>query len=134
MPNADDTRARAFLDATPMRALLGIPPEVMDHFMASAYQLYQDGRYLEAEFVCRGLIAADHRYWYPYSLYAATLQKLGRFEEALGMLEVGLRYEPRQPRLLALRQEILRSLARLRAQVPKTATPSAASAVQQEAA
>ena len=28
--------------------------------------------------LCRGLIAADHTYWWSYSLYAATLRRLGK--------------------------------------------------------
>src|SRR5262245_65352238 len=98
------TAAERYLEATPMRAILGIPPEVLDEFMAIAFQLYKGGRYPEAEIVCRGLLAADHRYWYPYSLYAATLQKMGRFGEALAEVDQGLRYEPGQPKLLALRE------------------------------
>jgi tetratricopeptide (TPR) repeat protein len=109
------TAAESYLDETPMRALLGIPPEVIDEFLASAYQLYRDGRYSEAEIVCRGVVAADHRYWYPYTLYAATLQKMGRFREALAQVDQGLKYEPGHPQLIVLRDEIVASAARLKA-------------------
>jgi hypothetical protein len=109
------TAVQDFLDSTPMRAILGIPTEVLDQFMATAFQLYQGGRYPEAEVICRGLLAADHRYWYPYSLYASTLQKLGRFQEAVAQVDLGLKYEPGHPKLLALREAILGSRARLRA-------------------
>ena len=56
--------------------------------------------------LCRGLIAADHKYWWSYSLYAATLRRLGRLREALAQLEKGLAYEPNEPKLLFMRSEI----------------------------
>ena len=75
--------ARSFLEATTMKSLLGIPDEALDAIMAVAYQLYQAGRYPEVDVLCRGLIAADHKYWWSYSLHAATLRRLGRLAEAL---------------------------------------------------
>ena len=80
--------------------------------MPLAYQLYQVGRYAEAEVLCRGLIAADHKYWWSYSLYAATLRRLGRLSEALAQLDKGLAYEPNEPKLLFMRTEIGEALAR----------------------
>ena len=68
--------ARKFLEETTMKSIFGISDEALDAVMALAYQLYQVGRYAEAEVLCRGLIAADHRYWWSYSLYAATLHRL----------------------------------------------------------
>ena len=97
-----------FLEHTPMRAILGIPAEVLDEAMAQAWKLYQAGRYHDAEILCRGLLAADHRYWWAYSLYAAVLKRHGRLREALVQIEAGLRYEPGQPKLLAMRADIAR--------------------------
>ena len=70
--------ARKFLEENTMRSLLDIPEDALDAVMATAYQLYQASRYPEVEVLCRGLIAADHTYWWSYSLYAATLRRLGR--------------------------------------------------------
>jgi tetratricopeptide (TPR) repeat protein len=98
--------AREYLERTPMRALLGIPNEYLDRAMGVAYQLYCGGRYADAEIMCRGLLAADHRYWWAYSLHAAALVKVGRSAEALAQVERGLRYEPAQPKLLAMRDEL----------------------------
>ena len=79
----DPPNARKFLEETTMTSILGIPEEALDAVMAIAYQLYQAGRYPEVEVLCRGLVAADHRYWWSYSLYAATLRSLGRLREAV---------------------------------------------------
>ena len=104
--------ARQFLEETTMKSIFGISDAALDTVMALAYQLYQVGRYAEAEVLCRGLIAADHKYWWSYSLYAATLRRLGRLREALAELEKGLTYEPNEPKLLFMRSEIREALAR----------------------
>jgi tetratricopeptide (TPR) repeat protein len=104
--------ARQFLEETTMKSLFGIPDEALDAIMALAYQLYQVGRYADVEVLCLGLIAADHKYWWSYSLYAATLRRLGRLREALAELEKGLAYEPNEPKLLFMRSEIGEALAR----------------------
>ena len=98
--------ARKFLEENTMRDIFGIPEEALDAVMATAYQLYQAGRYPEVEVLCRGLIAADHKYWWSYSLYAATLRRLGKLDEALAALEQGLVYEPDAPKLLFMRSEL----------------------------
>ena len=103
--------ARQFLEETTMKSLLGIPDQALDAIMALAYQLYQVGRYADAEVLCRGLLAADHKYWWSYSLYAATLRRLGRLREALAQLDKGLAYEPNEPKLLFMRGEIREALA-----------------------
>jgi tetratricopeptide (TPR) repeat protein len=104
--------ARQFLEETTMKSIFGIPDEALDAIMTLAYQLYQVGRYADVEVLCRGLIAADHKYWWSYSLYAATLRRLGRLPEALAQLEKGLTYEPKEPKLLFIRGEIREALAR----------------------
>ena len=86
--------ARKFLEENTMREIFGIPEAALDAVMATAYQLYQAGRYPEVEVLCRVLIAADHKYWWSYSLYAAALRRLGRLREALAQLDTGLAYEP----------------------------------------
>jgi tetratricopeptide (TPR) repeat protein len=95
-----------------MRSIFGIPEEALDAVMATAYQLYQAGRYAEVEVLCRGLIAADHKYWWSYSLYAATLRRLGRLREAVEQLDQGLRYEPDEAKLLVMRSELRAAIAR----------------------
>jgi len=104
--------ARQFLEDTTMRSIFGIPEEALDAVMATAYQLYQAGRYPEVEVLCRGLIAADHRYWWSYSLYAGTLRRLGRLREAVEQLERGLVYEPGEAKLLVMRDELREEMAR----------------------
>jgi tetratricopeptide (TPR) repeat protein len=111
--------ARKFLEETTMKSIFGISDAALDTVMALAYQLYQVGRYPEAEVLCRGLVAADHKYWWSYSLYAATLRRLGRPEEALAQLEKGLAYEPNEPKLLFMRGEIREALA------PQQSAPAA---------
>jgi len=103
--------ARRFLEENTMRSIFRIPEDVLDALMATAYQLYQAGRYLEVEVMCRGLLAADHKYWWSYSLYAATLRKLGRLREAVELLERGLVYEPDEPKLLLMRSELRAAIA-----------------------
>ncbi|HEX7558663.1 MAG TPA: tetratricopeptide repeat protein [Usitatibacter sp.] len=119
--------ARQFLEETTMKSLFGIPDEALDAIMALAYQLYQVGRYADAEVLCRGLIAADHKYWWSYSLYAATLRRLGRLREALAELDKGLAYEPNEPKLLFMRGEIAEAL--VREAPPKQASDSPTVAV-----
>jgi hypothetical protein len=102
--------ARSFLHNNTMKSLLGIPEEALDAVMALAYQLYQAGRYCEVEVLCRGLVAADHTYWWSYALHAAALRRLGKLTEALAQVERGLLYEPAAPRLIALRTEIRSAL------------------------
>jgi tetratricopeptide (TPR) repeat protein len=102
--------ARTFLEETTMKSLFGISDATLDAVMALAYQLHRAGRNPEAVILCRGLIAADHTYWWSYSLYAAALRQLGHWDEALAQLERGLTYEPRQPKLLAMHAEIRQAL------------------------
>ncbi len=120
--------ARKFLAETTMKSIFGISDAALDTVMALAYQLYQVGRYPEAEVPCRGLVAADHKYWWSYSLYAATLRRLGRPEEALAELEKGLAYEPNDPKPLFMRGEIRQALAQQKsapaAKPSPTNTPS----------
>ena len=104
--------ARKFLEENTMRSIFGIPEEALDAVMATAYHLYQAGRYPEVEVLCLGLVAADHKYWWSYSLYAATLRKLGRLREAVELLECGLAYEPDEPKLLLMRSELRAAIAR----------------------
>jgi len=104
--------ARKFLEENTMRDIFGIPEEALDAVMATAYQLYQAGRFPEVEVLCRGLIAADHKYWWSYSLYAATLRRLGRLREAVEQLDRGLGYEPNEPKLLLMRSELRQAIAR----------------------
>ena len=122
--------ARQFLEETTMKSLFGIPDQALDAIMALAYQVYQVGRYADAEVLCRGLIAADHKYWWSYSLYAATLRRLGRLSEALAQLDKGLAYEPNEPKLLFMRSEIAAALAQQEsspvAQAPSTPNPRVA--------
>ena len=101
-----------YLEATTLKQILNISDEVMDHAMGIAYQLYRAGRFAEAETVCKGLLACDHKYWWSYSLHASVLRQLGRDEEALAQVLLGLKYEPQQPKLLLLRSELLITLAR----------------------
>ncbi len=103
--------ARSFLRDNTMKSLLGIPDEALDAVMALAFQLYQAGRYREVEVLCRGLVAADHTYWWSYALYAAVLRRLGKWSDALAQVERGLLYEPEATRLIALRAEIRNVLA-----------------------
>jgi hypothetical protein len=115
--------ARKFLEDNTMRSIFGIPEEALDAVMATAYQLYQAGRYPEVEVLCRGLIAADHKYWWSYSLYAATLRRLGRLREAVDQLDKGLVYEPDEPKLLLMRSELRAEIAREETGAPSDAGP-----------
>ena len=111
IPNSAET----FLRATTMKSLLGIDQHALDQVMATAYLLYQAGRDEQVDVLCRGLIAADHTYWWSYSLHAAALRRLGRLSEALAQLDQGLEYEPREPKLLEMRAELVAAIAELAA-------------------
>jgi hypothetical protein len=117
-----------YLRRTTMQSILEIDQASLDHVMATAYLLYQGGRYREVDVLCRGLIAADHTYWWSYSLHAAALRRCGRLEEALTQLERGLAYEPDEPKLLMMRGEILAAIGewRDRPTTAPTLAPAAA--------
>lgn len=106
-----ETAAHAFLKRNPLRTLLGMPAEYLDQAMALAYRAYQARSFDEAEIICRGLLAADPSYWWAYSLYAATLLKQGKPREALAQIDLGLGHEPDQPKLLAMKKDILTAAA-----------------------
>ena len=95
-----------------MRSIFGIPEEALDAVMATAYQLYQAGRYPEVEVLCRGLVAADHKYWWSYSLYAATLRSWAGCARPSSRSSKGLVYEPDEPKLLLMRSELRAEIAR----------------------
>jgi tetratricopeptide (TPR) repeat protein len=105
--------AREFLERTTIRELVDMPQQALDECLSMAYRLYSQGRFAQAEVMCRGLVAADHRYWYAHALLAATLQKLGRFREALAEVDEGLRHEPGNDKLLAQRAHLERLVAAL---------------------
>jgi predicted Zn-dependent protease len=115
-----------YLETTTLRQILNISDAAMDQAMAIAYQLYLTRRFAEAETVCRGLIACDHRYWWSRSLHASVLRRLGRHEEALAAVEEGLKYEPRQPKLLLMRAELVVTIARARITADALPTPTEA--------
>jgi predicted Zn-dependent protease len=100
----------SFLRRTTMQSILGLDQEALDHVMATAYLLYQAGRYAEVDVLCRGLIAADHTYWWSYSLHAAALRRMGRLDEALAQVDNGLAFEPHEKKLQLMRGEILAAL------------------------
>lgn len=104
----------------PLRVSAQIPNDVLDLCRRTAYELYKGRNYQQAEVVCRGLLAADHLDWYHHALAAACLQKLGRFPEALTLVDEGLRHLPGQPRLLGLRAAITRSAERAAAKLGTT--------------
>lgn len=118
-----------YLETTTLKQILNISNDVMDHAMGIAYQLYRTGRFAEADTVCKGLIACDHRYWWSYSLHASVLRRLGHNDEALAQVEQGLQYETQQPKLLLMRAELLATIARTKPATCETATvpPSATS-------
>jgi hypothetical protein len=101
-----------YLESRTLKEILNVSDGAMDQAMGIAYQLYLTGHFVAAETVCRGLIACDHRYWWPHTLHASVLRRLGRLEEALTAVEQGLKYEARQPKLLLMRAELVATLAR----------------------
>ena len=101
--------AAEFLERTTVRELLGVDPDVIDQARVLAHQLYRAGRLTEADVVCRGLIACDHRFAWTYSLHAAVLRRQGRLPQALAQVELGLRYAPSNAKLRAMRAELTTS-------------------------
>jgi hypothetical protein len=103
--------AETFVQNTTMKSILRIDQNALDQIMATAYLLYQAGRDEQVDILCRGLIAADHTYWWSYSLHAAALRRMGRYAEALAQLDHGLAHEPGEPKLLEMRDELVAALA-----------------------
>jgi hypothetical protein len=100
-----------FLDRTPLHLLLDLPPGLLHQARAMAYACHRGQRHAQAEALCDGLLALDHRCPWTHGLYAATLRDLGRSEEALAMVERGLRYHPAHTTLQALQAELTDLLA-----------------------
>jgi tetratricopeptide (TPR) repeat protein len=131
--------AEEYFEKRPLRDLLAMPDAYLDQAMAQAFQLFSARRYDEAEIMCRGILAADPKYWYAYALHAMTLVRRGRLDEALSRVEKALAYEPAQEKLLGLMAEIRQlqmtvgeiraRAATLRASRPGAAAPIAAPAV-----
>ncbi|MEP6655488.1 MAG: hypothetical protein ABJA82_19135 [Myxococcales bacterium] len=106
------TSGADFVDRTSLKQILDISDAAMDQAMAIAYQLYLTGRFAQAEVVCKGLIACDHRYWWSHSLHASILRRLDRPDDALTAVEEGLKHEPGQPKLMLMRAELQSILTR----------------------
>ncbi|MEO5768608.1 MAG: hypothetical protein ABIS92_09690 [Polyangia bacterium] len=131
------TSGADFVDRTSLKQILDISDAAMDQAMAIAYQLYLTGRFAQAEVVCKGLIACDHRYWWSHSLHASILRRLDRPDDALTAVEEGLKHEPGQPKLISMRAELQSILARVAyatqsgesppppAKAPRTPAPAA---------
>jgi predicted Zn-dependent protease len=138
VPQQRPSTVDRFVAQTTMRSLLRLDQSHLDQVMATAYVLYQAGRYREVDVLCKGLIAADHTYWWSYSLHAAALRRMGRLTEALQQVDNGLTHEPAEPKLLLMRGEILAAIGAWRerderggehgpvAPTSATVTPSAA--------
>jgi hypothetical protein len=115
-------QARKFLEETTMKTLLGIPDEALDAVMAVAYQLYQSGRHPEVEILCRGLVAANHKDGWAYSLLAATLRRQSKLVEALAAVDEGLVYAPEDSKLRFMRGELRDVIAQTQAAAPAAST------------
>lgn len=112
MASLDKAHSNDDLENITLRQLLRVSDEALDQAMGIAYQLYLNRRFAETEILCRRLVACDHRYWWSRSLHASALRRLGRHEEALAQVEIGLKYEPRQPKLMLMRDELRLTIAR----------------------
>jgi predicted Zn-dependent protease len=116
--NPSRSPAQDFVAKTTMQSLLDIDQSHLDQVMATAYLLYQAGRFREVDVLCKGLVAADHTYWWPYSLHAAALRRLGRLAEALEQVDNGLAHEPGEKKLQLMRGEILAAIGSWRERAP----------------
>jgi Flp pilus assembly protein TadD len=117
-PVVTDPAVASFVRRSTLKSTLWRDPGALDHVMATAYQLFQAGRYAEVDVLCRGLIAADRTYWWSYSLRAAALRRLGRLEEALVEVDHGLVFEPDEKKLLFMRGELLSAIGEWRERAP----------------
>ena len=72
--------ARKFLEETTMQLHLRDPRGSARRRDGDGLPALSGRPLPEVEVLCRGLIAADHKYWWSYSLYAATLRRLGRLQ------------------------------------------------------
>ena len=116
-----ETDPNEFLAQNPLRTLVAFPQEYIDEAMAMAFQSFQAGRYDDTVTLCKGLIAIDNSYWWSYSLYAGALIKLGKIREALVQINLGLSHEPGQPKLMAMKREILTAAAALGVRMQRAA-------------
>jgi predicted Zn-dependent protease len=123
------TEVASFLHRTTMQSILSLDQQALDHVMATAYSLYQAGRYVEVDVLCRGLIAADHTYWWSYSLHAAALRRMGRLSEALKQVDKGLEHEPNETKLQLMRGEILAALGGWQDRTVRAVAPDASASV-----
>jgi predicted Zn-dependent protease len=98
-------------DRSPSELLLELAHQALDRVMANAYRLYQAGKHVDVDVLCRGLFTVDPEYWWVYSLHAAALCRLGRHQEAVEQLDRGLTFDPGATKLRVMRGQILALLA-----------------------
>jgi hypothetical protein len=98
-----DTRAQTFVDETTLASLMDTDPAVYEFATITAFECLRNGQSHQAEVISRGLVAADHRFWYYRTLLGFALQRLGRVGEAIEQMDLGLKYNPGHSDLLALK-------------------------------
>lgn len=102
-----DAATKKFITETPLITLLPISAGLLDASTAKAYALCATQAYASAEVISRGLVAAEPANWYYRMLLAVCLRKLHRRHEAMQVVEVGLRFQPAHPELIALRAALM---------------------------
>jgi hypothetical protein len=93
-----------FVDMHTLQTLFDIDQRTLDDCAKHAYSLLQESAFSQAEVISRGLVAANHRFWYYRTILAVTLQKQGRLAEAIEQVNEGLRYQPGHSELVALKR------------------------------
>jgi hypothetical protein len=95
-----------FLDDVHIDDVFEIPRSVLERARQLAHRCHVEGRHLDTEIMCRGLLAVDHECPWTRALYAAALRALGRRAEALAQVHRGLAVHPQHPLLRFLQDEL----------------------------
>lgn len=87
-----------------------IPDTVLKQAAQMTYDLLAAEQLDDAMVLARGLVAAEEGNWYYRSLLATALFRKREMKSALEIVEEGLKFQPNQADLVALRRSIKAAL------------------------
>lgn len=93
-------------EPTPLAEEFDIPDAVLKQAAQMTYDLLTAEQFDDAIVLGRGLVAADEGNWYYRSLLGTALFRKREMKGALEIVEDGLKYQPNQADLVALRRSI----------------------------
>ena len=97
-------------EPTSLAEEFNIPEAVLKQAAQMAYDLLTADQLDDAVVLARGLVAADEGNWYYRSLLGTALYRKRELKSALEIVDDGLKFQPGQEDLTALRRSIATAL------------------------